>query len=196
MSVHYSRFDLNTYCTTPYFQAHVPDGYPLSRVLQAYRSFRRLPPNLHELSRLAKRWARQTYPDADFGGIDRWYDAAGRELDGADRRLSDAEIDAQWPGSPDAVGLAAGDVPVPEGGWPDPDTWEEPPPPEEDTEHDDLGNLTEDALLGMIESHGRERTAQEYGLPPDEARAARSDRSLASAILKAKGLHQTTGEDK
>ncbi len=190
MSVYFSRFGLNSHYATPYFQAHCPKDYPVSRVLQAHRSFRRLPPNLRRLTGLAKKWASRVYGDPNpVNNVDSWYDADGYELDPATgRRLTDAEIDAQWPDPPDEVGLAAGDIPVPEGGFPDPDTWEEPPPPPDDDEgDDDLGGLTEGQLLDMIDSHGREAVAHEYGLNAEEAAAARSDRALARAILAKRG---------
>src|SRR5215475_10380898 len=99
MTAHYSKFDLNTHSVMPYFHAHVPKDYPLNRVLQKCRAFRRLPPNLRKLSGLAKKWAIRVYPppENDFGGIEQWYDAEGYELEpGSGRRLTDEEIDEQW----------------------------------------------------------------------------------------------------
>jgi hypothetical protein len=184
MSIHYSKFDLNTYCGSPYFRAHAPADYPVQRVLEECRSFRRLPPRLRELSALAKGWtiAHSEYP-AGIEGIEHYYDGEGYELDPyAGRRLTDAEIDAEWP-PPDArtAALAVKDIPAPPGGFADPATWEEPPPPP-DPDRDDpgisLAKLTQD-----IGSHGREYVAKEYGVPRGVLAGISSDEDLARHIL-------------
>ncbi len=92
MSTHYSKFALNTYAMTPYFQSQLPDGYPINLVLQKSRAFRRLPPNLRKLAALAKKWAIRTYPDTPMGMIDikGWYDEEGYELNPATgKRMTD-----------------------------------------------------------------------------------------------------------
>ena len=96
MSAHFSKFSLNTYPGTPYFQAHIPTGYPLSLVLQKCRAFRRLPPNLRSLAALAKRWAIRNYPyPAGAPHIEEYYDDEGYELKlGTTERMTDEEIDA------------------------------------------------------------------------------------------------------
>src|SRR4051812_46387896 len=101
MSAHFSKWSLNTYSWTPYFEAHVPADYPLSLVLQKCRAFRRLPPRLRELSALAKAWNLRTHPPSKFPSIEEWYDDEGYELNpyiGA--RLTDEEIDTEWSVSP------------------------------------------------------------------------------------------------
>jgi hypothetical protein len=93
MTVHYSRYGLNTYCGMPYFWEQIPADYPLHHVLQKCRAFRRLPPNIRELAGLAKRWFEKHDPNAEFSDIDRWYDKDGYELDfGSGKRLTD-ELD-------------------------------------------------------------------------------------------------------
>jgi hypothetical protein len=140
------------------------------------------------LSGLAKRWAVRTYaPPNDFGGINRWYDDEGYELEpGSGRRLTDEEIDAQWVRWQDDEldKFKAQDIPIPAGGFADPDTWE-PPPPEEETV--DRSGMTEEDILNDIESHGRDATAQEYGVPKEWLSSIRSDRQLARTILDMHG---------
>jgi hypothetical protein len=185
MSAHFSKFCLNTYQGTPYFAANVPDDYPLSLVLQKCRAFRRLPPNLRKLAALAKEWAAKHHPDLVKEAED-WYDAAGNELDpGSGERLADGEIDAQWAGI-DPPDIEVRDIPVPAGGFPDPETWQ----PQEQTVADggdDPDRPTEARILGDIASHGRARTAREYGIPGDQLAGLGSDRELAQAILKRRG---------
>ena len=180
MSVHYSKYLLNTYAATPYFQAQIPADYPLDRVLIQSRAFHRLPPHLQELAGLAKGWACRSNPEKPGGidGIERWYDAEGYELNPATgQRLTDAEIDAQWP--PDAQTVAVADIPLPPGGFADPSTWE----PTESTEEAEEEGLTEAQLLKDIASHGREYTARYYGVPTGQLA---SDQDLVRAIL---GMH-------
>ena len=182
MSAHFSKFLLNTYCGTPYFLAHVPEGYPTSRVLQKCRAFRRLPPNLQELSALAKQWAERNRALAD--GIDDWYDDEGRELDPATGKpLTDAQIDAQWRPDPSLDKLKVVDGPVPEGGFPDPDTWQ--PEVEADDSGDD--RPTEAQIRSDIAGHGRTRTAREYGVSDEQLAGIGSDAELIQAILKKRG---------
>src|SRR5262245_25135043 len=96
MSIYYDQFSLYTYGHTPYFHAHIPPDYPLNRVLQNCRAFRRLPPRLRELSTLAKRWATRVCPVTVEANSD-WYDDDGYELEpGSGRRLTEKEIDDQW----------------------------------------------------------------------------------------------------
>jgi hypothetical protein len=183
MSDHFSKFGLNTYNATPYFRAHVPAGYPLGDVLVKGRAFRRLPPRLRELSGLAKQWAHRFYSPADIAYAGRWYDPEGYELDpDTGRRLTDAEIDADW----DRLGFARAaaplpDVPTPPGGFADPATWEEPPPPP-DPDRDDSG-ITLAKLVEDIGSHGREYVAKEYGVPRGMLAGVTTDADLARLIL-------------
>lgn len=188
MSAHYSKFSLNTYQATPYFQAHLPAGYPLDAVLQKCRAFRRLPPRLRHLAGLAKRWAVRTHDAADSPEIRQWYDAEGHELDpGTGRRLSDQQIDADWSRWP-SPDIEVEDIPDPPGGFPDPDTWEAPRQPDE--EGDDTDGLTEDRLVDEIQSHGRARVGRTYGLSAEETARAPSDSALAQAILAKRGKRQ------
>lgn len=177
MSIYYSKFSLNTYSGTPYFRAQVPKDYPVPLVLQKYRAFRRLPHRLRELSVLAKRWANRKSGPRD--SIKEFYDDEGYELDpDTGKRLTDEEIDAQWNGQPPDVEVE--DIPVPEGGFPNPDTWEEPLPEEEEEEYD---GPSEDQILKDIRSHGMEYVARDYGIPPDVAKGAATDRLLARLIF-------------
>lgn len=183
MSVYFSRFNLNTYSGTPYFQAHCPTDYPLSRVLQKCRAFRRLPPNLRGLSALAKKWAANHYP-AVVAEVDHWYDAAGNELDpSTGEPMTDAQIDAQWPWPLPDVEVT--DIPVPHGGFPDPDTWQ--PKQETDADADDADGdsdrPTEAQILGDIAGHGRALAARTYGIPDEQLAGIKTDRELAQAIL-------------
>lgn len=170
MSAHYSKFLLNTYATTPYFQAQLPEVYPLDLVLQKRRAFRRLPENLRRLSELAKQWAERYYEvPGGIVGIDDWYDEDGYELDPeSGSRLSDEEIDRQW----DALHLEGldefkvGDIPVPDGGFADPEEWQ--PPPETEEGGEGREQPSREQLLRDISSHGRKRVAQAYGIPQDK----------------------------
>src|SRR5437762_5231118 len=97
MSAHFSKWSLNTYSWTPYFEAHIPANYPVSLVMQKCRAHRRLPPRLRELSALAKQWAQRVHPPNKNEGMDQWYDDEGRELNPyTGKRLTDKEIDADW----------------------------------------------------------------------------------------------------
>lgn len=183
MSAHYDKYGLNTYRTTPYFQAHVPASYPYCLVMQKCRAFRRLPPRLQELAGKAKQWAQRVggYP-AGIMGIEDWYDDEGYELKpGTGMRLTDEEIDAEWDTYHPNLGLddfEVDDIPIPPGGFADPDTWEEPEPEE------DEDGITEEQLLKDIASHGREYVVKDYGIPADQAEKAESDEDLARVILQ------------
>lgn len=186
MSAHYSKFLLNTYCGTPYFQAHCPPDYPVNFVLLKCRAFRRLPPNLRRLSALAKRWAAKNGYTAVVEEMRHWYDAEGYELDSlTGHRLTDAQVEADWAGiePPD---IKVEDIPVPAGGFPDPDTWQPPEAAAEDDAGDEDGP-TEAQVLSDIAGHGRARTAQEYGLPAEQLAGIGSDRELAQLILRNRG---------
>ncbi len=181
MSIYYSKYDLNTYKGTPYFHAHIPMDFPTSIVLNNARSFHRLPPNLYKLATLAKRWAIKHYgwPKTGMPGIEEYYDKLGNELNPETRKpLTDKEIDEQW-NEPADTSLIV-DIPMPEGGFADPDTWEE-PPPESDTDYD---GPTEESLFNDIESMGREYVAKDHSIP---IKGIRSDRQLVQAILVARG---------
>jgi hypothetical protein len=186
MSAHFSKFGLNTYYGSPYFQAHIPEDYPLSLVLQKSRAFRRLPPHLRELSAQAKKWAQRTYPGADVGGIDRWYDTDGYELDpDTGRRMTDEEIDAEWVRWPEPE-IVVKDIPLPPGGFADPDTWEEQPPKPPEPDPDDVP--TEAQILRDIATRsggprGWKDVAEEYGVPLDWLARVTSDKDLVRMIL-------------
>jgi len=168
MSAHYSKFVLNTYAGTPYFQAHIPAGYPIYLVLQKSRAFRRLPRNIKQLAELAKRWALLHEPeDAGPRDIDRWYDDKGNELDpDTGRRLTDAEIDSGWNPDPSLASLTVRDIPIPPGGFADPDVWEPEEPEPEKPDPEDIP--TREQLLRDIATRGRKDTAAAYGIPEDE----------------------------
>ncbi len=191
MSGHYSKYGLNTCCQTPYFQDHLPKGYPIDTVLQKCRAFRRLPPHLKELSAKARVWLDRVNPTTnEDSGIDRWYDAEGYELNpGTGARLSDAEIEASWPWPVPDVEVK--DIPVPDGGFPDPQTWKEPAPPPEEPDLVNRSGLTEKKILSDIASRngdgrGRLRVCQAYGVPLPWLSKAPTDADLAQLIL---GMH-------
>lgn len=162
MTAHYSKFNLNTYLGTPYFQAQLPESYPVSLVLQKSRAYRRLPPNLRKLAVESKRWAERNGAKPD--GINEWYDALGNELDpDTGHVFTDDEINAQW----DALNLDTddqpiSDIPLPRGGFPDPNTWS--PPPIEVTPDED-GPPSDEQLRQDIASHGYEAVSKTYGIP-------------------------------
>ncbi len=181
MSIYYSKWGLGTYYVTPYFQACLPKGYPLGRVLQSARAFHRLPPNLRQLSALAKRWAQRKYGHpAGILGMEDYYDKEGHELDpGTGRRLTDQENDALWT-SPRPPAGKVQDVPIPAGGFPDPDTWEEPPAAPEEEDRD---SPTPEQVLSDVKSRGREMTAAAYGLSREDAAGATSDEAFARLVV-------------
>jgi hypothetical protein len=65
--------------------------------------------------------------------------------------------------------------PIPIGGFPDPDKWEEPDVEEEPPEDD---GIPWDQLVRDIKSHGRDHVADEYAVP-----RARTDEELAKSIF-------------
>lgn len=180
MSLHYSKHQLNTYWGTEYFRAHAPEAYPVEMVAQKCRAFRRLPPRLRELAETSKRWARKNRPDA-LVDIKLWYDDEGYELNPATgQRLTDAEIDAEW-GAPSPTIANFRVVDIPATHLSDPDSWQPPPEPEEDTGDD--GDFTKDQLLSWIRSHGRARVIEDFGNGMDQASAASlTDEELAERI--------------
>ena len=169
MSAHYSKYSLNTYRETPFFQAQVPREYPLALVMQKCRAFRKLPPNVRKLAGLAKKWAAKN--GAEPLGIRDWYDQDGYELDPDTRkRLTDKQLDQEWEPwkRPD---VKVQDIPIPPGGFADPDEWE-PSKPAEPV--DERYVPSEEQLRRDIASHGREATAREYGIPIEKLPADRS----------------------
>lgn len=166
MSAYYSKFQLNTYRGTPYFESQVPSDYPLNLVLQKCKAFRRLPPNLQAVSGLAKGWAIQNWADqqrpAGMVGIEDYYDGDGYELDpDTRRRLTDVEVDAGWGPNYIVDAFTTYDVLVPEGGFADPMTWEEPSSP---TVYDGEPPITTEQLRSDVASRGVEATAAAYGM--------------------------------
>ena len=200
MSTHYSKFLLNTYAGTPYFQAHLPSGYPLYQVLRKSRAFRRLPPNLQELSILTKQWAVKN--DAvQMDGIDEWYDAEGNELDpNAGIPLTDEQIDAEWdilhpePALQSFTVTDIGDT------FANPDTWQPPPepaPPEKDTP-------TPEQVARDTVSHGSTAVDEAYGLTktPSFQAGELADvaqarfRQRANSVLRSKYVRQLSQSDR
>lgn len=126
MSVHFSKWLLNSYAATPYFQGHIPADFPLGMVLIGSRTFHGLPPRIRELARLSKVWACHNYPaPAGIEGIEEWYDAEGYELDpDTGRRLSAQEVAVAWDdGNGGPAGLMGVDIPLPPGGFANPAKW-------------------------------------------------------------------------
>lgn len=106
--------------------------------------------------------------DFHGGEIKDWYDNEGNELDPfTGQRLTDAEIDSEW----DAMRLNVSgvykdmDIPVPAGGFPDPDTWNPSPIPLPDDGED---RPSQSQLLSDIASRGRKATSEEYGIPLED----------------------------
>lgn len=166
MSAHYSKFGLNTYSNTPYFRSQLPAGYPINISLQKCRAFRWLPPHIKELAALAKRYAMRVNPQFPAGMqyIEEWYDEDGNELDpGTGKRLTDKEINEQWGGGENEASTVK-DIPIPDGGFADPETWG----PRKEKESDDPYRPSKEVLLRDIAERGRERTAAEYGMSVDE----------------------------
>ena len=168
MSLHYSKFALNSYAWTPYFQAVVPPDFPTAAVLRASKMFRDLPPRLREVAVNSKKWAvRHGY---DTSGIDRWYDSDGYELDpDTGARLTDAQVETQWEPDPDDDIYVEFDLP--EGlPVPDPDSWEPPPPAPDVPEAPDF-----DQLLLDVATHGVARVQEEYGITLEPGTSAELD---------------------
>ena len=185
MSAHYSKFALNSYCNTPYFEANAPKDYPIFITLQKCRAFRRLPTNLKELATLSRRWSKRKYPG--FKEIEEWYDDEGYELNpSTQKRLTDEEIDKQWHDSEELDKFEVKDIPKPKGGFADPDTWEEPPPKKEEPRLVDRAGMTKAEVLSYIKSHGRNRVADTFGVPKSQLKSIKSDKQLAREIL---GMH-------
>lgn len=161
MSAHFSKFSLNTYLGTPYFQAHLPEGYPISAILMKSKAFRWLPPDLHQLAILSKQWDKKN--GRGGGVIGQYYDEDGNELNpDTGAKLTDMEIEAQWLPDPALASVPFTDIPVPAGGFPDPLTWT-PPPIEVTPDKDEPPS--EEQLRSDIASHGYERVSKEYGIP-------------------------------
>ncbi len=177
MTAHYSKYSLNTYPGTSYFRAQLPKDYPLDRVLQKCRAFRRLPPNLRKLATLSKQYTIRN--GQNISDIDEWYDAKGNELDpSTGRKLTDAEIDTEWDDLPFNLGLdgfAVADIPVPSGGFPDPATWKEPKVPAKlDEDRPTPAQLEKD-----IRERGWTAAAEEYGMTESELFQSLGDRGQA-----------------
>lgn len=177
--IHYSKYLLNTFSSSPYFLAHVPEDYPTGTTLIASRAYQRLPPRFKELADLSKQWTKIHRPDAAiFLNMELYYDDEGYELNPeTGKRLTDAEIDAEW----DAQGInldgfVVEDIPLPSSGFADPATWEEPKPPEDEVDYE--GPDREQVLLD-IRSRGREYTSKYYGVDASEM----DDDELAEVIL-------------
>lgn len=168
MSIYYDKFYLNTYANTPYFQGHIPEGYPLYLVLQKSRAFRRLPDGLKELAARAKQWASQRPEYADWmQQSELYYDEEGNELDPrTGNKLTDAEIDAQWEGvwgQKDLDDFVVQDLPT-RGPFADPETWGDAlPAVDEPPVRPTAAQLWADIATG-----GREATARAYGLSVED----------------------------
>jgi len=192
MSAHYSKYLLNTYAATPYFQAQMPKDYPLYKVLRKSKTFHNLPPQLKNLAALAKEWAiRNTEPPSPAGwiGIEKWYDKQGYELDPATgQRLSASEIAAQWKPEPELDDFIVEDITVPHTGFPDPTTWKE------SKEASSPGERpSEKQLLRDLTVRGSKATARTYGLEVEEpevdediGRAQNQFTLRADKVLKSK----------
>lgn len=184
MSAYYSKFLLNTYAMTPYFQAHMPESYQLYKVLRKSRTFHNLPPKLRELSALAKQWAIRHYgPPAGAIDIEMWYDAEGFEINpDTGIRLTADEIASEWKPEPELDDFVVVDLEEPAGGFADPTTWKEKVEEPEDEDY----HPSPAQVLSDLESHGSKAVATTYGLPEaeaDEDFVRRADAVLASDYL-------------
>ena len=163
MSIHYSKYNLNTYANTPYFWDQLPDGYLLFDVLMKCRAFRRLPPNLKKLAGLSKQWFLRKNPGGVYG-IGEYYDEAGYELNPfTGKRLTDAEIDAEWDDmnlDPDLAKVSVEDIP--DSDFDDPDEWEV-----EWRRGDYEDRPSKEQVIHDIKCRGWKATARTYGLPED-----------------------------
>ena len=189
VSAHFSKYLLNSFAATAYFEAHCPPDYPVSRVLIASRAFRNLSPRLRELALLSNVWLQRQPGGADvMEEMSRWYDAEGYELDpGSGRRLSIPVILADWGEVGNTLPSAVSeDIPLPLGGFADPLVWE-PPPVADDPELVDRTGFMVERLLSDIASRGRRRTAEEYGVPPGWLHVVCEDKDLAEMILNMHG---------
>lgn len=186
MSIYYSKFGLNTYWGAKFWTENLPEGYSLSLVMQKCQSFNNLPKNLKKLATLTKQWCAKNAP-MYLDLMSEAYDDEGYELNlQTGERLTPEEIAREWePHNPDIDDFEVVDIPVPEGGFPDPDTWTPAPEPEEEEDQDDI--VTGKRLLAEIGSHGREYTARYYYIPKEQAAQAKSDGALAKMILKEMG---------
>lgn len=165
MSIYYSKFSLNTYPGTPYFEAHVPEDYPLYPTLRKCRAFRRLPPRLRELAGLSKQWAEANGRLDGIEDIREWYDEEGNELDpDTGRPLTDQEVDAQWQPEPDLDSFAVADIPPV--GFADPETWR--PKSQPSPQDDEEDGPTDARVARAVEAGGYERTSREFGIPVEE----------------------------
>lgn len=183
MSAHYSRFGLNTFCGTPYFRACIPSGYPTNQVLQKCRAFRRLPKNLKELAAHAKRWAERNQPEV-VKEMERWYDSAGNELNpSTGQKLTNEEIDSDWNPAWDDPKFVIKDIPVPDGGFPDPNTWQPVQSDEDKLDDIDQDAPTKESIKRDIASHGLEYTSRYYGVEGSD-----EDEVVAAILARSSGI--------
>lgn len=173
MSVHYSKFSLNTYAATPYFRAQLPEGYPLDLILQKSRAYRRLPQNLRKLAGLSKQWAGKNWEGYEY--ISEYYDAKGNELDPiSGRKLTDDQIDDEWdrlPPNPALATIAVTDIPS--GDFADPDTWVVPA-----NEPTIDAPPNEARLRNEIRAYGKDRVSAAYGIPIDKLPDVEQDQPI------------------
>lgn len=164
MTPHYSKFLLNVYANTPYFQAHIPANYPLMETLQRCKAYRKLPTRLRQLSDLSRQWGELHLKWPPYSNtIGDYYDREGYELDHTSGRpLTLAEIQSQWEPNPSVDSMTVRDIPLPRGGFPNPATWEA-PKTDETVHPDDVP--TEEDLRRDIKLGGREAVSQTYGIP-------------------------------
>lgn len=125
--------------------------------------------------------SRKADPEAQLRWARRHHAEVGRGVRGS----GDAESDAQWERWP-SPDIQVEDIPVPDGGFADPDTWEE-PEKEEEPDLVDREGLTEALVLSDIASRGRKRTAEEYGVPASWLSRVKSDEDLARMVLEMHG---------
>ena len=194
MSVHFSKYDLNTYGSTSYFRSQIPHDYPLGQVLINCRAFRRLPPNIRKLSALAKKRACLDSPDnVGMLGINEYYDDEGYELNPSNgKRLTDKEIDDSW-AEPKDKSFKVSDIPVPPGGFADPSNWTEPVSAPDPPDPDD--GISEEQLRKDINSHGPLYVAREAGIPESWFPHIKSNEELIQAILGKPGFNPALAID-
>ena len=161
--IYYSKYSLNTYYSTPYFESHIQQGYPLHDVLQTCGKFLALPPNLRRLSEASRKWAENVPVEEELGatvppGIENYYDNSGHEIDPETGDiLTDSQINELW--GANRIRLSRVED-IRAGKLSDPLTWRlitqgfEASAPRPSPHQ----------LMLDIASHGRDRVMKDYGL--------------------------------
>lgn len=185
-SPHYSKAELNTYDTTPYFEAFCPEGYDWRFVASKVHRFLLMPPTFRELCRRSKIWAMANWPVL-INMMKQYYDDDGYELfPGTNKRLTDSEVNAQWPPlTQDLVDLQVEDIDEPEDGFPDAGNWQPPARlTDEDEDEDEEDRITKGQLMEDIKSRGIGYVAKYYNISTQEFSEFKMVSEAAQHILE------------